>query len=156
MELDSKFENVPNRSLYKYLSKLTSMQFKYFYCIFVHCWANHKSFISDKNFLNLWLELNQLCYDASENFPEQCNNEELNLYCKAHPYYFIDMLPVDVIANLFSEYVDKHIDILSVIARSLYETDLKTTYTYIVKVLDLDESTDELVSETEAHVKCFS
>ena len=156
MELDSKFENVPNRSLYKYLSKLTSMQFKYFYCIFVHCWANHKSFISDKNFLNLWLELNQLCYDVNESFPEQCNNEELNLYCKTHPYYFIDMLPVDVIANLFAEYVDKHIDILSVIARSLYETNLKTTYTYIVKALDLDESIDELVSETEAHVKCFS
>ena len=81
MELDSKFENVPNRSLYKYLSKLTSMQFKYFYCIFVHCWANHKSFISDKNFLNLWLELNQLCYDVNESFPEQCNNEEINIYC---------------------------------------------------------------------------
>ena len=156
MELDSKFENVANRSLYKKLSKLTPLQFKYFYCIFVHCWANHKSFISDKNFLNLWLELNQLCYDVNESFPEQCNNEELNLYCKAHPYYFIDMLPVDVIANLFSEYVDKHIDILSVIARSLYETNLKTTYTYIVKALDLDESIDELVAETEAHVKCFS
>jgi hypothetical protein len=66
------------------------------------------------------------------------------------------MLPVDVIANLFSEYVDKHIDILSVIARLLYETDLKTTYTYIVKALYLDEPIDELVSETETHVKCFS
>ncbi|MBQ2285804.1 MAG: hypothetical protein II252_00620, partial [Clostridia bacterium] len=74
MELDSKFENVANRSLYKNLSKLTPLQFKYFYCIFVHCWANHKSFISDKNFLNLWLELNQLCYDVNESFPEQCNN----------------------------------------------------------------------------------
>ena len=66
------------------------------------------------------------------------------------------MLPVDVIANLFSEYVDKHIDILSVIARSLYETDLKTTYIYIVKALGLEEPIDELVAETQVHVKWFS
>jgi hypothetical protein len=156
MALDSIFENVANRSLYKTLSKLTAQQFKYFYCIFVHCWASHKSFIDIYDFYELWSELNHLCHETNNSFPIQSNNKELELYCKNHPYYFIDILPIDVIAYLFSQYVDEHLDILSNVARSLHETDLKVACFYIIKAMDLDDSIDELVADTEAHVNCFS
>lgn len=143
--------------MYKSLSKLNTTKFKFFYCILVYYWASHKYFISNQNFFNLWCELNQYCHEIDEGFPNQYNDyEEIKTFCQSHPYYFIDKLPIDLIAKLFAEYVDNHIDILLNIVKILYETDVRTAYTYANKSLGLNESVDILVSETIDHIKSFS
>lgn len=128
-----------------------------FYSIFVHYWVNYKYFISDQNFLNLWCELNQLCHEFDESFPEQYDNkEEIKSFCQAYPYYFIDILPINLIANLFAEYVDKNIDVLLGVVKTLYDNDLTAAYMYANKALKLDESIDVLITKTQEHIKYFS
>lgn len=146
-----------NSLLYKSLIKLNTMQFKTFYCIFVHYWANYKYFISNQNFLNLWCELNLLCHELDESFPNPYDDyKKIASFCKSHPYYFIDILPINLITNLFAEFVDDRIDILAQIAKQLYEADLKATYTYSNKALNLTENIEDLVTETQKHIGCFS
>ena len=58
------------RKLKEYMSRLDSRQFKLFYSIFVHYWVKHKVFISSQNFLNLWCELNLICSQVDESFPD--------------------------------------------------------------------------------------
>ena len=54
------------------------------------------------SFLNLWCELNQLCHDIDESFPDPHDEHELvKDYCKAHPYYFIDILPPNTAVDDF-------------------------------------------------------
>lgn len=149
----------PERStaiLYEYLSKLDAMQFKLFYGAFVHYWVNHKYFISKQNFFNLWCELNFLCHDLDESFPDQYDDHEaIRTFCNAHPYYFIDRLPIDMIAELFAEYVDDRIDILTNFVKILSNTDIYAAYTYTNESLGLDESVGTLVSEAYEHIKLF-
>lgn len=156
MNIDLKFENVARRALYKHLSKLNTMQFKTFYGLLVYCWANHKYFISNQNFFNLWCELNQLCHEFDESFPNQYNDHEhIKSFCHAHPYYFIDKLPLELVAKLFSEHINDRIEILTNIAKILFEEDIYAVYTYATKTLTLKESVDTLVSETLEHIKSF-
>lgn len=157
MNIDSEFENVGHRSLFKNLSKLDKTQFKIFYSILVHYYTNYKCFISTKNFYNLWCELNLLCHELDESFPEQYDDHnEIKSFCQTHPYYFIDKLPINQIVSLFSEYVEDHIDILTNTAKIIHETDLRTAYIYINRALHLNEPIDILVSETQNHIKYFS
>ena len=80
--------------LQKQLSKLNITQFKMFYAAFVHYWVNYKFFISKQNFYNLWCELNLLCHEMDESFPDQYDDREaVKDFCHFHPYYFIDRLP---------------------------------------------------------------
>lgn len=152
-----KDKNNSNLMLYKVLSKLNAEQFKVFYSIFIHYWANYKFFISKQNLFNLLCELNQLCYEFDESFPDQYDNyEEIRSFCRAYPYYFIDKLPIDMISKLFSEYVDNRIDILTKTAQTLYEVNIFAAYTYANKTLGLNEPVDILVSETQDHIKYFS
>ena len=65
-----------NYELYKCLSQFDSTQLKLFFSIFLYYWMNHKLFISKQNFFNLWCELNLLCHELDESFPEQYDNHE--------------------------------------------------------------------------------
>lgn len=90
--------DTPNQRLfYEYLSKLSLLQFKQFYCLFVHYWTNYKCFISQQNLFNLWCELNQLCHESDESFPDQYDDHEvMKSFCMTYPYYFIDKPPSKV------------------------------------------------------------
>ena len=157
MNVDLKFENVARRSLYKNLSKLTPIQFKFFYCLFVHYWADYQLFINKQNLYNLWCELNRMCHDSDESFPDCYDNfKEIKDFCKSQPYYFIDKLPPKIIACLFSEYVDNRIDMLVCIAKTLYESNIRAAYEYVNQTLGLNEPIDILVSETQEHIEYFS
>ena len=150
-------ETTNNYKLFKYLSKLNSTQFKIFYGAFVHYWANQKIFISKQNFFNLWCELNLFCHEFDESFPEQYDNrDEIKSFCQTYPYYFIDVLPSYLIARLFAEHVDNRVDILTNIAKNIYETDIHSAYTYANNALKLDETVDTLVTEALDHIKYFS
>lgn len=144
------------RPLYVLLNKLDAKHFKIFFSIFVHYWLNHKCFISDQNFLNLWCELNQFCHETDESFPDQYDDrKEISSFCQAHPYYFIDMLPIDLIAKLFAEYVDNRVDILVKVVNLLLESDLYTVYTFANNALGLCESIEDLVRETYGYIKRY-
>jgi hypothetical protein len=156
MNIDSKTkENNPN--LYEQLRRLTAEQFKMFYAAFVHYWVKGKFFITDQNFRNLWCELNLLCHELDESFPDPYDDyDAMRSFCHYHPYYFIDRIPLDRIAVLYAEYINDRVDILTNFVKLLSEADLRTAYTYTNDTLGLTESVDDLVSETQNHVQFFS
>ena len=89
-------------------------------------------------------------------FPDQYDDHEaIKDFCHFHPYYFIDRLPLDLVAKLIAEHVDDRIDILANFAKILSEADMYAAYAYLNDALGLAESVDYLVSETETHIKFF-
>ena len=113
------------------LLKLDIRQMKLFYGIMVHYWVKDKSFISKQNFFNLWCELNKYCCEADESFPDPHNDHHLTTsFCQAHPFYFIDMLEPELVINLFCEYLDNKIDILSAVVNKLRMRGIKAAYEY--------------------------
>jgi hypothetical protein len=139
------------------LLKLDKRQYKLFYGILVHYWIEYKFFISQRNFFNLWCELNELCHDIDEGFPEPHNDRELlKSYCIAHPYYFIDILDTVIVTDIFCEHINHKLDILTIIAQKLATEGLWAAYEYINEAMGLSENIDELVQETEEHMKAFS
>lgn len=152
-----KKQNTGHSTLYECLSNLNAAQFKVFYAAFVHYWVNHKFFISKQNFYNLWCEFNLLCHELDDSFPDQYDDHEaIKEFCHFHPYYFIDRLPLDLVAKLFAEHVDDRVDILTNFAKTLSEADMCAAYTYMNDMLGLAESIDYLISETQTHIKFFS
>ena len=157
MNKEPKFKCTINRTLYENLSKLSSDRFKIFYTAFVHYFVDHKFFMTQPNYFNLWCELNLLCHELDESFPDQYDDREaVKDFCQYHPYYFIDKLPLDLVAKLFAEHIDDRIDILTNFAKLLLEADIRAAYTYINEASGLSESIDYLVSETHTHIKFFS
>lgn len=157
MDQNLKFQNATKTLLYTYLSQFSPMQFKLFYGIIVYCWANWQSFISKQNFFNLWCELNQFCHEYDKSFPDQYDDhEEIKSFCKAYPYYFVDKLPIDLIATLFTDYVNDRLDLLADIVKALHETDIKAAYSYANEVFGFDEPVDAVVAEAKDHIKSFS
>ena len=142
--------------LYEYLSKLDKAQLKAFYGMLVHYWVNQKAFISKQNFFNLWCELNVLCHEVDDGFPDITDHELIKSYCHQHPYYFIDILDTGIVAKLLCEYLDDRIDILTTVAQKLDTEGIRAAYECVNKALDLDENIDVLVIETEAHIRKFS
>ena len=139
------------------LLKLDKHQLKLFYGVLVHAWASQKAFISKQNLNNLWCELNYHCAEVDEGFPNPYDDYELlRSFCHAHPYYFIDILSPEIVANLFCEHLNDKIDVLVTIAKKLGTEGLKTTYEYIKDALGLPESIEELVSQADEHVNLFS
>lgn len=139
------------------LTKFDTKQFKIFYAIIVHCRAHDKHFISTQNFFNLWCELNILCADFDESFPSPYNDHLLlKSFCSAHPYYFIDILPLDLIAKLFSEHLDLNLNILLNLIQTIYEQDSKAAHQYIIDEFDIEHTADKLVADLEAHIKYYS
>jgi hypothetical protein len=139
------------------LLKLDKRQYKLFYSILVHYWIEYNSFISQRNFFNLWCELNELCHDIDEGFPEPHNDRELlKSYCIAHPYYFIDILDTVIVTDLFCEHINHKLDILTIIAQKLATEGLWAAYESSNKALGLYENVENLVLEAEEHLKSFS
>ena len=139
------------------LMKLSPYQLKLFYGMLVHYWAEYRYFISKQSFKNLWCELNYLCSIVDECFPDPFDDHELlRSYCHAHPYYFIDILSPEIVAELFCEHLDDRIDILVIIANKLATEGLWVAYESSNKALALSENINELVAQTEEHIKIVS
>ena len=139
------------------LIKLNKRQLKLFYTIFVHYWVEYKFFISKQQFFNLWCELNELCHEFDQSFPEPHDDHDLiKSYCGAHPYYFIDILPRVMVIKLFCQHFDDGLDILTMIANKLATESLWAAYESSNKALGLTENIDELVSTAEQYLKEYS
>ena len=150
------YNKVIRRKLKDRLLKLDNRQFKLLYGMLVHYWVKRKYFISDQNFLNLWCELNYLCYEVDESFPDPYDDRELlKSYCQSHPYYFIDILDSGLITDLFCEYLDDRLNILVAILDKLSTGDLWASYEYSNRVLGLSEDVEELVSDSLEHLKAY-
>ena len=157
MNKETENQSTGHPALYERLSKLPAKRFKAFYAALVHYWVNHKFFISRQSFYNLWCELNLLCHEMDESFPNQYDDREaVKDFCHYHPYYFIDRLPLGLVAKLFADHVDDRVDILTSFTNLLVEADIRAAYTYMNEALGLSESVDCLVSETHSHIKFFS
>ena len=117
----------------------------------------NKSFISKQNFFNLWCELNELCSEVDEGFPEPHDDHQLlKSFCQAHPFYFIDILDTGLVIKLFCEYLDNKVDILAAVVNKLHTDGLRAAYAYSNEALGIAEDIDKLVIETEAYVSCLS
>ena len=147
-----------NKSILKdNLMKLNLYQLKLFYGMLVHYWAQYRFFISKQNFFNLWCELNCLCYEVDESFPDPFDDHELlKSYCHEHPYYFIDILAPELVINLLCEYLDDRIDTLAMMANKLSTEGLKVAYERSNEALGLSENVDELVLNAEDQLRAFS
>lgn len=143
-------------TLYKQLHRLNTKQFKIFYGMLVHCWVNQKIFISKQNFFNLWCELNVLCHEVDEGFPNIYDHKLVKSYCQDHPYYFIDILDLETVIKLFCEHIDDRIDILAALVQKLDIEGIRAAYAYANEVLGLNEDIEDLVAQTEEHVDAFS
>ena len=150
------YNKVIRSKLKEKLLKLDNRQFKLFYGMLVHYWVKKKYFISDQNFLNLWCELNEHCYEVDESFPDPYDDHELlKSFCQSHPYYFIDILEPGLIADLFCEYLDDRLNILVAIIDKLTTGDLRASYEYSNRVLGMNENVDDLVKESLEHLKAY-
>ena len=139
------------------LLKLNKRQLKLFYSVLVHYWLKNNSFISKQNFFNLWCELNELCSEVDEGFPEPHDDHELlKSYCQAHPFYFIDILDPGLVIKLFCERLDNKLDILATTANKLRTGDLRAAYECCNEALNMVEDVEKLVLETEAYIGYFT
>ena len=138
------------------LDRLDKNQFKVFYSILVHYWANYKYFIDIRSFFNLWCELNELCHEVDESFPDQYYDHNLvKEFCLKHPYYFIDILDLELIKNLFCQHLDDRIDILSAVVNKLSTEGIHAAYEYSNMALGLNENVDDLVDGTVKYLNSF-
>ena len=152
-----KNRNVLRIQLKNNLIKLNKDQLKMFFGMLVHYWVKYKFFISKQNFLNLWCDLNYLCHEIDESFPDPYDDHKLvKSFCQAHPYYFIDMLAPELVINLFCQHFDDRLDILAMIAHKISVGGLRAAYEYSNEALGLSENVDELVSDGEEHIRCCS
>ena len=106
-------------------------------------------FISKQNFRNLWCELNLIYSETDNSFPDPYDSELIKSYCQAHPFYFIDILDLKLVINLFCEHCDDRIDILAQVINKLDTEGLRAAYAYSNEALGLSENIDDLVYETE-------
>lgn len=151
------FESKDKLALYTHLKKLNETQFKIFYGAFVHYLVNYNCFISKQNLFNLRCELNQLCYELDERFSNQYDDYQLmKSFFLEHPYYYMDKLPIELMARLFTEFVDNRIDVLTGIAKATGETDIHGVYTYANHILGLNEQIDVLAAQAQKHIQDFS
>ena len=149
--------NVEKFILKDELLKLDKKQLKLFYSVLVHYWLKNKSFISKQNFFNLWCELNELCSEVDESFPEPHDDHELlKSFCQAHPFYFIDILDTGLVIKLFCEHLDNKIDILANVVNKLRTGGLKAAYACCNEALAMTEDVEKLVLETEAYTGYFT
>ena len=143
-----------NSPLYAQLCQLNIKQFKIIYGIIVHCRAHDKHFFSTQNFFNMWCELNEYCHELDESFPDMHHDHNLiKDFCQQHPYYFIDILPLNLVSKLFAEHCDTNPDVLTKLVKILLNHDSRQAHRYIVGVSNLEHTADELVQELEEHIK---
>ena len=146
MMCEPEFENSDAKNLYILLNKFNQTQFKNFYIIFVRYWLTYNFFISKQKLYNLWCELNRLCHESDESFPDRYDDfAEMRYFWQVHPYYFIERLPLPIVAQLFAEYVDNRVDILVNIVKTLSESDVYAACAYADKALGLDGAIETIV-----------
>ena len=134
------------RHLRNRLETMNNKEFKMFYCILVHYWVNYEFFIDKWNFFNLWCELDELCHEADESFPDPHDDHKLMVsFCKEHPFYFIDILNLKLVKSRFWKYMDKDLKVIIIATKKLHTEGLRATYEYINKAMSLSENIDELV-----------
>ena len=151
------FDDKARLALYNSLRKLDESQFKIFYGAFVHYVVKYKCFISKQNLFNLRCELNQLCHELDESFPDQYDDHELmKSFFLVHPYYYMSKLPIELMAKLFAKHTDDRIGILAGIARTVFETDIHGVYTFANYILGLNEQIDVLAAQAQKHIEDFS
>ena len=151
------FDDKARLALYNSLRKLDESQFKIFYGAFVHYVVKYKCFISKQNLFNLRCELNQLCHELDESFPDQYDEHELmKSFFLVHPYYYMSKLPIELMAKLFAKHTDDRIGILAGIARTVFETDIHGVYTFANYILGLNEQIDVLAAQAQKHIEDFS
>ena len=145
-----------NKRLYKYLSNLNIKEFKALYGIFVFCWSRGKSFISTQSFFNLWCEVNKLCHELDESFPSQYDDRTvIRDFCIAHPYYFIDRLPIDLISRLFAEHCDEQLEALETLLQVLHNNGTIAAINYIVSTFEWDHTTENPSNALKELIKDF-
>lgn len=142
--------------LYEYLSKLDKDQLKVFYGLLIHYRVSQNVFISRKNVFNLWCELNVLCHEVDEGFPDITDHELIKSYCHQHPYYFIDILDTGIVIKLFCKHLDDRLDILAAMAQKLDTEGIRGACECVNEALCLDENVDELAADIEEHIKVCS
>ena len=143
--------------LYNSLNKLDRTQFKALYRILTYYWTHYKYFISEQNFLALWCTLNTHCRHLDKDFPTpKRGSKKLTTFCIEHPYYFIDRLPLTLVASLFSNYLDNRIEIFIGLANTLYESNILSAYSYANATLGLDDPINELAPQAEESIKSYS
>jgi hypothetical protein len=86
---------------------------------------------------------------VDESIPDPYDRNLIKSYCQAHPYYFIDILDLRLIINLFCEHLDDRLDILTQVIHKLNTEGLWAAYAYSNEALGLNENIDELVLGTE-------
>ena len=144
----------PLRSRFEVMDK---EEFKLFYSILVHYWYKYKFFISTMNFYNMWCELNELCHEVDESFPDPHDDHKLvKDFCIEHPFYFVDILNLKLVKSLFWRHMDKDLEVIVIALEKLHTEGLRASYEYINKVMELSEDVDELVRQTEENIKGFS
>jgi len=142
--------------LYEYLSEFDKSQLKAFYGLLIHYRVSQNAFISRQNVFNLWCELNVLCHEVDEGFPNIDDHELVKSYCHDHPYYFIDILDTEPVIKLFCQYLDDRLDVLTTMAQKLDAEEIWAACEYVNEALGMSEDIDELVTEIEKHIKEFS
>ena len=145
------------RQLQNKLEVMDKEEFKLFYSILVHYWVNYRIFLSRMNFFYMWCELNKLCHEVDENFPDQYENHKaVRDFCVEHPFYFVDILDLRVVKSIFWRYIHKDLEVINIALRKLHREGLRAAYEYINWAMDLKENIDELVKETEKNMEEFS
>ena len=142
--------------LYEFLSKLDKDQLKIFYGMLVHYRVSQNAFISRQNVFNLWCELNVLCHEVDESFPDIYDHELVKSYCHEHPYYFIDILESEQVIKLFCQYLDDRLDVLTTMAQKLDTEGIRGACECVNEALGLNENVDELAADIEEHIKVCS
>ena len=153
----NRIDKIEKVRLKESLHRLNKTQLKLFYGMLVHAWASKKNFIGTQCFFNLWCELNYLCHEFDEGFPDPYDDRELlRSFWHAHPYYFIDVLAPVLVIRLFCKHFNNRSDVLAMIANKLATEGLRASYEYAKEALGLSESIDELVASAEEHIRQFS
>jgi len=143
--------------LAKALEELDIKQLKTLYAIIAHYWVNHRCFASKQNFFNLWCEANRLCHEVDESFPDPYDDHELlRSFCLNTPYYFIDILGPRLSKRLLCRFLDRQLDILTMVAQKLKNEDISAVYAYISGTFGLDEDVEGHAQSTIKHVEAYS
>ena len=138
------------------LERMDKEEFKLFFSILTHYWVKLKAFISSQSFVNLWCELNLICSDVDEGFPDPYDRELIKSYCQEHPFYFIDILDLRLVIKLFCANLDDRLDVLIKVLDKLDTDGLWAAYACCNEALGMSENIEELVQLTEEKIKRFS
>ena len=149
--------NDEKKKLNEVLRELNGNQFKTFCCLIGHYSNKYEKFIIEQNMYNLWCEINYCCHEMDESFPFNYDdfNEMISFYFY-NPFYFIEVLPFNLIMNLFVKYIDSEIEIIIEVVKKLLEKDLSDACSYINEELNISENANELTIQIESFIENYT